>query len=119
MDYYLHCLAFKLLIVSSGHFTFHGRIHFTLCSRVRPIGGGSDNHCQLAVVWPAEFLRCSCSRACSRRTFPTKAPKTPAAARPPAWALILPALRPKFPEHIPIRSFAPPLPAHESNPAVV
>src|SRR5260221_5871141 len=41
MDYYLHCLAFKLLIVSSGHFTFHGRIHFTLCSRVRPIGGGS------------------------------------------------------------------------------
>src|SRR5260221_9450879 len=43
MDYYLHCLAFKLLIVSSGHFTFHGRIHFTLCSRVRQIGGGSKD----------------------------------------------------------------------------
>src|SRR5260221_1010906 len=26
---------------SSGHFTFHGRIHFTFCSRVRQIGGGS------------------------------------------------------------------------------
>jgi hypothetical protein len=43
MDRQLHRLAFELLPVSSGHLTvFHGCIHFTLSSRVRQIGGGSE-----------------------------------------------------------------------------
>jgi len=54
VDHQLHCLAFELLSISSGHLTvLHGRIHFTLSSRVRQIGGVSNSNC----VFPHQARR--------------------------------------------------------------
>src|ERR1700752_3844051 len=59
----LHRFAFELLPISSSHFTvLHGSTHFTLCSRVRKIRGGSDFPLLLPENLLGKLLINDCSR---------------------------------------------------------